>query len=63
MPTEVKASLDLTEHKQPEIRFAHFRTLSLRPVGVCRGFPIRSMLDYAEFTLSERSESNGLRSE
>jgi len=25
--------------------------------------PIRSILDYAEFTLSQPSESNGLRSE
>ena len=34
-----------------------------RPSRSCCGFPGHPIRDYAEFTLSERSESNGLRPE
>jgi hypothetical protein len=55
MSTEVETSLDLE-------RFDSLtsRSLSLRPSRP--RLPGPSILDYAEFTLSERSESNGLRS-
>jgi len=36
------------------------RSLSLRPARLCRSFPSYSILDPVEFTLSERSEPNGL---
>jgi hypothetical protein len=44
------------------IRSLPVRSASGLPVYVAAS-PGRSILDYAEFTLSERSESNGLRSQ
>ena len=48
-----------TDKSRDLIRSVPVRS-ALRPSRLCRAFPRRSILDLAEFTLSERSESNGL---